>query len=187
MVTNLTNYGKQIRFMLSTDDPAAVEWQNGDLVFLMDQNKLYVFDADNTNFKEISMGGGGGGGGGGGLALLTSGVYTAPSSVLNLNIPVSYSGTPKFTMIVADDPPVDTAQTVMAFFIPSFPVIGNTLSPHGYGGYVDRTAANATNHGVISRGLATFNISNTVLTFGRPAPSYPWIAGVTYHWYIYGE
>lgn len=62
MVTNLNNYGKQIRFMLSTDDPTEVEWENGDMVFLMDQDKLYVFDADNSTFKEISMGGGGGGG-----------------------------------------------------------------------------------------------------------------------------
>lgn len=91
MVSNIPHYNKQIRFMLSTDDPTAVEWQNGDLVFVMDQDYMGIFDADNFVFKEISLAGGGGGGGGGGDIdpnfKVTTGTFTPASAAHYIYIP----------------------------------------------------------------------------------------------------
>ena len=126
-------------------------------------------------------------GGGGGVTLLASGTRTTGSSITNISISVSYTGTAKFTMLVAENPPADTAQTVLAFFIPSFPVVGKTLSPNGYGGYVTKSASNVYAHSCINRNNVTFSVSSTTLTFGRPSPSSPWQPNTTYNWYIYGE
>ena len=63
MVTRETNYIGQLYFGLSTDDPTAVEWHNGDRILLMDQDIMMVYDEAAFDFHEIPISGGGGGGG----------------------------------------------------------------------------------------------------------------------------
>lgn len=83
------DYTRQIYTGLSTDDWGEIEFNAGDVVYIMDQSQCWIFDGSTMQqLPDL------GGGGGGSYRLLGSGTYTQTASLGNNNlvIPISVTG-----------------------------------------------------------------------------------------------
>jgi len=91
MILN-TDYTRQLYVGLSSDDWSDFSPNEGDVVYLMDQSKCYIFDG--STMQELPDLGGGGGGGSGDipLTMLYSGDYVLASTATSINIPVPGDG-----------------------------------------------------------------------------------------------
>ena len=123
-------------------------------------------------------------GGGGGLTLLGSGSYTKASDSASINIPVTYTGTPKEYYYYITDPTTGAQQTIFGYNR----VLANSdlssILPDG-----DIVAAhrvkNASDGLSWSSSAQVMTLSSTTMTSARPGSGNTHKAG-TYKWYIYG-
>lgn len=178
MICN-TDYERQIYTMLSTDDLGDFSPNEGDVVYLMDQSKCYIFDGSAMQqLPDLS----GGGGGGSGYQLLGSGdyVYTGGEAA-SLNFPVSFDGTIKYWYCVADTVAgINHAHAFMG--IEDMP--GVTNFHYGHVGVI----STMTSAGVVANNVIDDNTkySSGRLYLYRANNTYK-IQNSTYHWFIYGE
>lgn len=95
------DYTRQIYTGLSTDDWGEIEFNSGDVVYIMDQSQCWIFDG--STMQQLPDLGGGGGGGAGDWQLLASGTYTLAAdqnSLLTISAPLTTPGTVKRVYVV---------------------------------------------------------------------------------------
>ena len=121
-------------------------------------------------------------------SLIGSGSFTKTDTGANMNIPVTYNGTPRMVAIEADSEVSGTAMTVLVVntldLLINLPTYENSFDNNRVGKSKQKKADNTY---VYSVNNTVYLSSSTNLFAGRPSTTYPWIQNVTYNWYIYGE
>ena len=192
MVSNIPRYNKQIHFCLSTDDPNDLELHNGDLFFLMDVDKLMMYDEASVSFKEISLAGGGGGGGASIQApyIVASGSVVPTSNTDHLQIDISASGMSAmlYQYIMIDDYEnyaqyTDIAPVVLRQVSNS----PNAIPEFNYGAKANSNVA-LKSDGTLASGTNGNNayFSGGIVHFGFYWSGYTFKAGVTYNFIVVG-
>lgn len=193
MVSNIPRYDKQIHFCLSTDDPNDLELHNGDLFFLMDVDKLMMYDAASVSFKEISMSGGGGGGGGTQIQApykVASGSVVPASDTDHLQIDISDSGMSAmlWQYIMIDDYHNYADYTDIApVALRQVSNTPNAITEFNYGAKAVSNVALKTD-GTLASGTNGNNayFSGGIVHFGFYWSGYTFKAGVTYNYIVVG-
>ena len=127
--------------------------------------------------------------GGGAYSLLNSGEYTIESTG-NINIPVTFTGTPKVIVVKVKTRTADTAQCLEAISFldgaDAFDRVTDFASDFSglrVEAYIGENASNVQALSVSTNQYLTLNDTN--IYSGKVANAYPWISG-DYLWYIYG-
>lgn len=123
------------------------------------------------------------------FALLASGSYTVSGTQAGaVSIPVSFTGTAKLLVLIADEDLQDVGQTLVA--IRALPEMFSALPwssslPEGFGQYRVRTANNAYGNVQLTSSQMYLKDSNATLYVSRASNNY-YFQPNTYSWYIYG-
>lgn len=191
MVLNI-DYERQIYVGLSTDDWGDFSPNEGDVVYLMDQSKCYIFDGS-TMQQLPDLGGGGGGGMPAAMPVMASGSYTQTSqSTATVTIPITAAGDVWDLACAKDSLTGVTSKTVkwyrartavrpnMDDHVYTMICQTSTLNSSGVEQFYARTGSNGT-----PTWLNTYT-DPTEMKINPYSSSYPIPAG-TYNWYLWGR
>lgn len=184
MVTLLKEYEQQTYTLNSADDIDDIVFRNGDMVLLMDQDVLIIYDEEGDTWYPVPTGGGGGGGGG--WRLIDSGTYTnATNNVANLTIPVPASTGRVMCYVENSTPIASAAQTVRwaRMFTAGYPSGMNII--RFLTGEAVKTDNTSTYSALDSDGSPVITPYETEIIIRRISGTYTIKAG-TYNWYIWG-
>ena len=187
------DYTRQIYTGLSTDDWGEIEFNAGDVVYIMDQSQCWIFDG--STMQQLPDLGGGGGGGDTPLVKLASGDYTVTATSWSATIPVAPDGRVEIMRYIKDSVTASTSQVYSGFrkmTPPAIDDIGDYLVSTTNLGVYSQYQASGTKvwNGATYNGGNLISYSGTLdsmTQFGIAQQSSALkVQPGTYHWEIWG-
>jgi hypothetical protein len=186
-----TDYERQLYVGLSTDDWGDFSPNEGDVVYLMDQSKCFMFDGS-TMHELPDLGGGGG------CPVLTKlgyGDYTVTAAASSITIPVTHTGTVDVIDYIKDSVTSGVGQVYSGLRQLTPPAVDNvasfllTSSNFGvYSQYASNGERNWNGATANHASMLTYNGTPSAMT-GINIPQQSSVTKVqpgTYHWELWG-